>query len=83
MDTYSLLRQIADSWVLLAMFGFFAGAAIWAFLPSQSSARADAQMIPFRNETPTPSPTKPACSKMCDTCSCAKLALDPKGRSNG
>ena len=52
MDTYSLLRQIADSWVLLAMFGFFAGAAIWAFLPSQNKARQDARMIPFRNETP-------------------------------
>ncbi len=25
METYSLLREIADSWVLLAMFGFFAG----------------------------------------------------------
>lgn len=82
MDTYSLLRQIADSWVLLGMFGFFAGAAIWAFLPSQSSARADAQMIPFRNEAPVPS-TKPACAKACATCSCSKPALAPKGHSNG
>lgn len=23
METYSLLREVADSWVLLAMFGFF------------------------------------------------------------
>ena len=29
MDTYSLLREIADSWVLLAMFLFFAGVVIW------------------------------------------------------
>jgi cytochrome c oxidase cbb3-type subunit 4 len=50
MDTYSFLRELADSWILLAMFGFFAGAAIWAFLPSQSSAREDASMIPFRKE---------------------------------
>ena len=50
MDTYSFLRELADSWILLAMFGFFAGAAIWAFLPSQSSAREDASMIPFRND---------------------------------
>lgn len=49
MDTYSLLRQIADSWVLLAMFTFFIGVAIWAFLPSQNAARKDASMIPFRN----------------------------------
>ncbi len=50
METYSFLREVADSWVLLAMFGFFAGAAVWAFLPSQRGAREDASMIPFRNE---------------------------------
>ena len=50
METYTLLREIADSWVLLAMVGFFVGAALWAFLPSQSKAREDASMIPFRNE---------------------------------
>lgn len=52
METYSLLREIADSWVLLAMFCFFLGTAIWAFWPSQSGARQDASLIPFRNETP-------------------------------
>ena len=52
MDTYSILREIADSWVLLGMFGFFVSAAIWAFLPSQSKAREDASLIPFRNDTP-------------------------------
>lgn len=50
METYSLLREIADSWVLLAMFTFFICAAILAFLPSQRKAREDASMIPFRNE---------------------------------
>ena len=50
MDTYSLLREIADSWVLLAMFIFFIGVAIWAFLPSQKNAREDARMIPFRHD---------------------------------
>ncbi|WP_299878516.1 cbb3-type cytochrome c oxidase subunit 3 [uncultured Sulfitobacter sp.] len=50
METYSLLREIADSWVLLAMFVFFLGTAVWAFLPSQRKAREDASMIPFRNE---------------------------------
>jgi cytochrome c oxidase cbb3-type subunit 4 len=33
------------------MFGFFASAAVWAFLPSQRRARDDASMIPFRNDT--------------------------------
>ena len=50
MDTYSLLREIADSWVLLAMFLFFVGVVVWAFLPSQNAARADASMIPMRND---------------------------------
>ena len=50
MHTYTFLRQLADSWILLAMFGFFDSAAIWAFLPSQRRAREDASMIPFRND---------------------------------
>lgn len=50
MDTYSVLRQFADSWMLVAMFGFFICAAIWAFLPSQNAARRDASQIPFRND---------------------------------
>ena len=51
METYTLLREFADSWVLLAMLLFFLGAAIWAFLPSQSANREDARHIPFRNDT--------------------------------
>jgi cytochrome c oxidase cbb3-type subunit 4 len=50
MDTYSFLRELADSWVLLLMFAYFIGAAIWAFLPSQAKARKDASMIPLRDE---------------------------------
>ena len=37
-----------------AMFLFFVGVAIWAFLPSQKHARDDASMIPFRNENGAP-----------------------------
>lgn len=51
MDTYSIMRQIADSWVLLAMFAFFVGAALFAFWPSMAADRRDAADIPFRNET--------------------------------
>lgn len=80
MDTYSLMREIADSWVLLAMFGFFVAAAIWAFLPSQNSARTDAQMIPFRNEAPA---SARACANTCESCSCGGQVPDLKGRSNG
>ena len=65
MDTYSLLRQIADSWVLLAMFAFFIGAGIWAFLPSQSAARHDASMIPLRDDV-----AEKPCAGTCASCAC-------------
>ncbi|MEL7115819.1 MAG: cbb3-type cytochrome c oxidase subunit 3 [Pseudomonadota bacterium] len=50
MDTYSLLREIADSWVLLALFSFFIGCVVWAFWPSMRADRDAASQIPFRNE---------------------------------
>ena len=74
MDTYSLLRQIADSWVLLAMFCFFVGVGIWAFLPSQKVAREDARMIPLRNDS-----DKKPCSGTCATCASSKLVNALKG----
>ncbi|WP_342078232.1 cbb3-type cytochrome c oxidase subunit 3 [Yoonia sp. SS1-5] len=75
MDTYSFLRQLADSWGLLAMFLFFCGVAIWAFLPSQSKSREDARMIPFRNDSP-----KTSCAGTCETCACNALAGKLKGQ---
>ncbi|MEP3346798.1 MAG: cbb3-type cytochrome c oxidase subunit 3 [Litoreibacter sp.] len=74
MDTYSLLREVADSWVLLVMFCFFVGAGIWAFLPSQGDAREDARMIPLRNDV-----DKKVCSGACETCSCVGLLEKLKG----
>ncbi|MEH6647247.1 cbb3-type cytochrome c oxidase subunit 3 [Sulfitobacter sp.] len=74
MDTYSFLREIADSWVMLGIFGFFIGAAIWAFLPSQSGAREDASMIPFRNEKPAKS-----CAGTCADCQSKQSSFDSKG----
>ena len=55
MDTYSLLREFADSWMLLFLFAFFIGVAVWAFWPSLSADRDDAANIPFRNEGGTDS----------------------------
>lgn len=74
METYSFLREIADSWVLLAMFVFFIGAAIWAFLPSQSAARMDASQIPFRNDAP-----EKTCDGTCTDCAPEALANQLKG----
>ena len=50
MDTYSLLREIADSWVLLAMFLFFLGVVLWAFRPGSRAVHQETSQIPFRNE---------------------------------
>ncbi|WP_298857448.1 cbb3-type cytochrome c oxidase subunit 3 [uncultured Sulfitobacter sp.] len=78
MDTYSFLRQLADSWVMLGIFGFFIGACIWAFLPSQASAREDASMIPMRDDV-----IVKKCSGGCDDCSRTSNKLSMKGLSNG
>ena len=51
MDTYSSLREFADSWFLIAMVGFYLAACGWVFLPSRSRANLEASEIPFRNET--------------------------------
>lgn len=52
MDTYSLLRQIADSWVLLVMFVFFLGVIAWAFRPGSRRIHDDIAQIPLRNDSP-------------------------------
>lgn len=50
METYSLLRQIADSWVLLALFVFFIGVVIFAFRPGSTKVYDDVADIPFRHD---------------------------------
>lgn len=47
---YHILREIADSWVLLALFVFFIGVVIWAFRPGSSEIHKDTSDIPFRHE---------------------------------
>ena len=47
---YHILREIADSWVLLAMFAFFFGCVIWAFRPGSGKIHKDTADIPFRHE---------------------------------
>ncbi len=64
MDDYSILRAFADSWALLALFGFFLGVVIWAFRPGSAGLHRDASDIPFRHEDrpapPGPAPQAPA-----------------------
>ncbi len=56
METYTVLREFADSWFLIAMFAFFIGGGIWACLPSRRAAREEAAGIPFRDDLPETDP---------------------------
>ena len=61
MQTYSLLREFADSWVLLALTLVFVGVFIWAFRPGSRLIHQDAANVVFRNELkPGDSPEKEA-----------------------
>jgi cytochrome c oxidase cbb3-type subunit 4 len=50
METYSLLREFADSWMLLALFLFFLGVCVWVFRPGARRVHQDAAMSIFRND---------------------------------
>ena len=50
METYSLLREFADSWMLLMLFTFFVGVAIWVFRPGSRETYRDTASIPFRHD---------------------------------
>jgi cytochrome c oxidase cbb3-type subunit 4 len=50
MEKYSLLREFADSWMLLALFTFFIGVVLWVFRPGSSRVYSDTAAIPFRHD---------------------------------
>ena len=50
MEHYSIFREIADSWGLLAMFLAFLGVVVWALRPGSRKTHSDIANIPFRNE---------------------------------
>ena len=53
METYSLLREFADSWMLLFLFAFFIGVIVWVVRPGASKEYKDTASIPFRlDDTP-------------------------------
>lgn len=56
METYTLLREFADSWVLLALTAFFVGTIVWAFRPGSKSAHDAAATSIFRNDDKPASP---------------------------
>ncbi len=50
MDTYSITREFADSWMLLFLVLFFVGAIVWVFRPGASKDQRDSANIIFRHE---------------------------------
>ncbi|WP_270726635.1 cbb3-type cytochrome c oxidase subunit 3 [Shimia sp. Alg240-R146] len=50
METYSFLREFADSWMLLFLFVFFLGIVAWVFRPGSTKEYHDTADIPFRHD---------------------------------
>ena len=49
-DTYSLMREFADSWALLTLFVFFAGMIAWVFRPGSRRLHDDAARSILRQD---------------------------------
>jgi cytochrome c oxidase cbb3-type subunit 4 len=50
MENYTLLRQFADSWMLLAMMLFFIGVVIYVLRPGSRTIHDEAAQIPLRDD---------------------------------
>lgn len=50
METYSFLREIADTWMLVVLFVFFIGVILYVFRPGSRKLHQDTANIPFRHE---------------------------------
>lgn len=73
MDTYSLLREIADSWGLLTLTLIFLGVIAFAFRPGSAALHRDIANIPFRNED---APAGETCANCDGRCAGRKLAKE-------
>ena len=51
METYSFLRELADSWVLLALCIFYIGAIAWAFRPGSRAVHDEIANIPLKEDS--------------------------------
>ena len=50
MDTYTILRQFADSWMLLGLTLTFLGVVLWTLRPGSAPLHRDTAEIPLRND---------------------------------
>ena len=74
METYTFLREMADSWALLLLFVFFVGTWVWAFRPGSRAVHRDSADIPFRHED-APAPAA-GCGKGCPDCTCTTFNIE-------
>ena len=68
MDTYSFLRELADSWVLLALFMVFLGVIVWAFRPGSRPLHREAAAAIFKHDD-----APATCGRGCDDCACGQV----------
>ncbi|CUH12882.1 Cbb3-type cytochrome oxidase, subunit 3 [Jannaschia seosinensis] len=59
METYTFLRHLADSWVLLILTLIFLGVIFWAFRPGSRRVHDDAAEVPFRHDEKKPDAARP------------------------
>ncbi|MEO5620839.1 MAG: cbb3-type cytochrome c oxidase subunit 3 [Cypionkella sp.] len=50
MDTYSLMREFADSWALLSLFVVFVVVVLWAWRPGSRAVHDDIANSIFRHD---------------------------------
>jgi cytochrome c oxidase cbb3-type subunit 4 len=50
METYTAMREFADSWALLAMTIFFIGVVVFAFRPGSRKQADQAARIPLKDD---------------------------------
>ncbi|GGL98493.1 CcoQ/FixQ family Cbb3-type cytochrome c oxidase assembly chaperone [Pseudooceanicola nanhaiensis] len=62
MELYTLLREFADSWMLLTLFLVFLAVFAWVFRPGSREVHADTASIPFRHED-APAPDRDTAAK--------------------
>ncbi|MEM6477822.1 MAG: cbb3-type cytochrome c oxidase subunit 3 [Pseudomonadota bacterium] len=54
METYTILRQFADSWALLALTLFYLGVIVFAFRPGSRAVHDEISKIPLRDDDDLP-----------------------------
>ncbi|MEL7166848.1 MAG: cbb3-type cytochrome c oxidase subunit 3 [Pseudomonadota bacterium] len=50
MELYTLLREFADSWMLLALTIFYVGVFVWVIRPGSNRVHDEIKQIPLRDE---------------------------------